>query len=147
MRSGLDEALLGLAASVEDPGALAAEWGKLAGIVEDLEVIETRYEAYHQISYVDRPEAHSQAFFIQYTAIETRFEALQRLNHLLQTFPALEESLDAVSSKKTSTVIRRSLMDPQLYLRLSAGRIYLGLVQDRIGLDSPRGAAGKEETE
>ena len=147
MRSGLDEALLALATSVDDPGDLTAEWRKLAGIVEDLEGIEKTYEAYHQISYVDRPEAHSQAFFIQYTAIETRFEALQRLNHLLQTFPALEKYLDAVSSRKTSTVIRRSLMDPQLYLRLSAGRIYLGLVQDRIGLDSPRGASGKEETE
>ena len=123
------------------------EWRKLAGIVEDLEGIEKAYEAYHQISYVDRPQAHSQAFFVQYTAIETRYEALQRLNHLLQTFPSLEESLDAVSSKKTSTAIRRSLMDPQLYLRLSAGRIYLKLVKDSIGMDMPRKSAGKEKGE
>ena len=147
MRSGLDEALLALATSVDDPGDLTAEWRKLAGIVEDLEGIEKAYEAYHQISYVDRPQAHSQAFFVQYTAIETRYEALQRLNHLLQTFPSLEKSLDVVSSKKTSTAIRRSLMDPQLYLRLSAGRIYLKLVKDGIGMDTPRSTAGKEKGE
>jgi phosphatidylglycerophosphate synthase len=145
MRSGLDEALLSLATSAGNPGDLAAEWKKLARILEDLEEIEKTYEAYHQISYVDRPQAHSQAFFVQYTAIETRYEALQRLSHLQQTFPSLEESLDAASSKTTSTVIRRSLMDPQLYLRLSAGRIYLKLVKDSIGMDMPRDTAGGEK--
>ena len=147
MRSGLDEALLALATAAGNPGDLAAEWKNLARIVEDLEEIEKTYQAYHQISYVDRPQAHSQAFFVQYTAIETRYEALQRLSHLQQSFPLLKESLDGVSSKKTLTVIRRSLMDPQLYLRLSAGRIYLKLVKDSIGIDTPRNRAGGEKDE
>jgi len=69
------------------------------------------------------------AFFAQHTAIETRCEALQRPGPLQQTFPSLEESLDGVSPKETSSVIRRSLMDPQLYLRLSAGRTDLELME------------------
>jgi len=145
IRSGLDEALLALATSADDPGDLADQWKKLAAIVEALEKIEKRYAAYHQISFVDRPQAHSQAFFVQYTAVETRYEALQRLRHLLQSFPSLEESLEAPSSKETSTVIRRSLMDPQLYLRLSAGRIYLKLVKDSVGIDMPGNAAGESK--
>jgi phosphatidylglycerophosphate synthase len=143
IRSGLDEALLALAASADEPGDLAAQWRKLARIVEDLEEIEQKYEAYHQISYVDRPEAHSQAFFVQHRAIETRYEALQRLSHLQQSFPSLKESLDEASSEQASRAIRRSLMDPQLYLRLSAGRIYLKLVEGRIG-DLRGGAPGAE---
>jgi phosphatidylglycerophosphate synthase len=141
IRSGLDQALLALATSASNPGDLAAEWRKLATIVEDLEEIEETYEAYHQISYVDRPQTHSQAFFVHYTAVETRYEALQRLRHLLQSFPSLEKSLNESSSRATSAAIRRSLMDPQLYLRLSAGRIYLKLVKDSIGIDTPRTTA------
>ena len=145
IRSGLDEALLALATSAGNPGDLAAEWKKLATVVEDLEGIEKTYEAYHQISYVDRPQAHSQAFFVQYTAVETRYEALQRLRHLLQSFPSVEKSLNEFSSRETSNVIRRSLMDPQLYLRLSAGRIYLTLVKDSVGIDMPGNTAEEGE--
>ncbi|MDA3799324.1 MAG: YiiX/YebB-like N1pC/P60 family cysteine hydrolase [Kiritimatiellae bacterium] len=104
----------------------------------ECDVMKEKYSGFYLIDYNDKPELHSDAFFLAYATYIAQYDACLKLHQIINNNSFMETFLNEDTeqiSENTCLAMKQMLFNPTVALRTNAGSVYYKLVEKNISFD------------
>lgn len=124
--------------SMTEKKQLKQLWFKAVLLFFECDAIKEKYSGFYLIDYNEKPELHSDAFFLVYATYIAQYDACLKLHQLINNNQFMETFLNEKTEQipgKTYLAMKQMLFNPTVALRTNAGSVYYQLVATNISFE------------
>lgn len=140
-----DKALL----TSEQKKRIQAQWRRMNAISFELDLLRRRHRGFHYVDVLSQPEEHSRSFLIAYGAFTSQYRNTTALVAQTSQTDVMRKFLnqpdeEAGIKEHTYFTLKQQLTSPKAFIRLQAGKAYLGIVTQYLTAEEDTVSATKE---